>query len=63
MKLSSHWKACIERQLGLGLKASFEVMHEKSYAYVADTFLPEKMRSVLGLEVDKNLQGSTEDAK
>lgn len=62
-KLSPQWKACIERQLGLELKASFEIMHEKSYAYVADTFLPGKIRSVLGLEVDKNLQGSTEDAK
>jgi len=34
-------------------KSSFEVLHDKGYSYVAEEFLPEKVRSVIGLDTNK----------
>ena len=51
--LSPCWKRAIEIMLIVQKKSSFEVLHDKGYSYVAEEFLPEKVRSVIGIDANK----------
>lgn len=47
-KLTPRWKAAVEKMRAVGKKASFEMMHEQGYRYVADCLLPKLINRAMG---------------
>jgi DNA topoisomerase VI subunit A len=48
LQLSPRWKRAVDKMFSVRRKASFEVMHERGYNYVANNFLPEVINQALG---------------
>lgn len=49
-KLTPRWKAAVEKMRAVDRKASFEMMHEKGYRYVADCLLPKLINYAMSIE-------------
>ena len=49
-KLTLRWKTEVEKMRAVGRKASFEMMHEQGYRYVADCLLPKQINRAMGIE-------------